>query len=314
MQHNYPIILIPKEIQNIKNATILPHKAPTKPIAPEAFEPSRAGWYCLLCAVVIATAVPLLGIIVCLIGIVLVYHNNKMNNEYLQKTQLFATALQEYEIKNNLYKAAKKDSFNKQNDGFALKIFRENELKRILATTATPKIAIESPKGKSEKDFYIILNKYFENCIFINKGIEFFNNRRAYLPDFIFIHKNSNLHIDIEIDEPYVATTGQPIHYFDYQGVTHFSIDDVRNFYFMGKGWCVIRFAEEQVVRYPTECCKVIAKVIYDVIEDGTYINKFSTKNNLPSIKHWTKTEAIAMYQKDFRNQYYINQPNNNTS
>ena len=216
MLHHYPIILIPKAIQDVKNTTTFPQKAP------ERFESSNVGWYFLLLALFIAIAVPLLGIVVGFIGIILIYNDNKKKQEYLQKTSLFANALPEYKVKNNIYKAAQKDSF-------ALKVFRANELNQLLAATAAAKITFESPKGKSEKNFHIILNKYFEGSIFINKGIEFFNNTRAYIPDFIFIHQKSNLHIDIEIDEPYVGDTGQPIHYCEYQDNIYATIDHVRN-------------------------------------------------------------------------------------
>jgi len=37
--------------------------------------------------------------------------------------------------------------------------------------------------------------------------------KKILCPDFIFYDPVSKLKIDIEIDEPYVLTTGEPIHY-----------------------------------------------------------------------------------------------------
>lgn len=305
MQHHYPIILIPKAIHDIKQITIPLLKAPVKPIEPQKLESSNLGWYLFLLAILIAPEIPFIGILSILIAIISLWHNNNIKKEYLQKKQIFATALQEYEVKNNSYITAQKEVSTKRNDTTELKKFQKNELLKLLAATTTAELTLENLNGKSEKDFLRVLNIYFRGCIFTNRGIEVFNNSRAYVPDFIFIHKRSNLHIDIEIDEPYVAGTGQPIHYCEYRNSIYYCIDNSRNIYFMDKGWCIIRFAEEQVIKYPIECCKVIAKVIQDIIEDSTYINKFDIEKELPTVKHWTENEAIAMCKNDFRNQYH---------
>ncbi|MEO0043924.1 MAG: hypothetical protein RL329_3372 [Bacteroidota bacterium] len=178
----------------------------------------------------------------------------------------------------------------------------EGDFKTILATviakTVSATIPYESIKGQSEEDFYNVLTLAFPDRIFRDLIIEPFDGKQPYIPDMIFKHRATNLHIDIEVDEPYVSKTGQPIHYAGY------TPDNARNKYFNLKGWVVIRFAEEQVVKDPKACCKVIAEVIETMTGDKTYSRRFKNVPVLPPIKQWTKEEAAILYQKRHRATY----------
>ncbi|TEB40545.1 hypothetical protein D0809_30065, partial [Flavobacterium circumlabens] len=100
-----------------------------------------------------------------------------------------------------------------------------------------------------ESYFDYKLSKYFKGHIKTKKVID--NGwKYPYQPDFILYYQKYNLCIDIEIDEPYAMGSKKPIH-FD---------DDKRNKFFLSKGWHIIRFAEEQICRYPDLCCKMISE------------------------------------------------------
>ncbi|MEJ7683815.1 MAG: DUF559 domain-containing protein [Segetibacter sp.] len=144
--------------------------------------------------------------------------------------------------------------------------------------------------GKSEKYFENYLKEIFGHAIKTNHVVEIFSyykyeddielyndydfyneNRKlskkdnAYIPDFIFEHPNSNLVIDIEIDEPY-SSQRKPIHTLEN---TH---DEKRNKYFTEKNWIVIRFSEEQIVTNPYSCCQEIATIVFDLTGDSIYL------------------------------------------
>ncbi len=95
--------------------------------------------------------------------------------------------------------------------------------------------------------------------------------------------------MDIEIDEPYVLNTGEPIH-FDYcKKYTKFridrtyqSIDAYRNSLFQMHGWFVVRFTEEQVFNHSEACCKFLSQIIFLITEDFNFFKQ--VEDDLPPL------------------------------
>lgn len=148
-----------------------------------------------------------------------------------------------------------------------------------------------------------MFGKYLLSCFSSSKiktrlGLNISDYPYPYSPDFAYIDQDSGLRIDIEIDEPYAFHSREPTHY---QGMWK---DDNRNDTFLSRGWIVIRFAEEQVARYPDECCKVIAKIIYEWSGDRTFISLTERFGELQPIQHWSEEEAEEMARKDERSRY----------
>jgi len=151
----------------------------------------------------------------------------------------------------------------------------------------------ESQIGRSEKIFYKFLRSYFgeDNISWNRKQIRF---KR---PDFIFEDKINSVHIVIEIDEPYIALIGTPIHYFEnYE-------DSVKEKIYKDCGWTLIRFSESQVFKYPKECCKFIAQVIDYSLGEIKYSNLPDLKktNDVPKDNHWDFNEAKNMSLRNSR-------------
>lgn len=294
MQH-YPIILIPKSILDAKQ--------------PQKFEASYAGWYFLLMAGVATamaeTPIPFIRFIaICCfaIGIILMIVNKRNKSDYEEKIQIYQHNLHIDDAKHSQDQREKEQVIHKQKNKWEVKKFHDAQMKKILASTHTANIEYNNVTGRTEAFFLSVLRIHFGNYITTNKVIELFRSSRAYSPDFIFVDRDSNLHIDIEIDEPYVSSTGDPIHYLEDEDLR--AVDSSRNAYFMEKGWCVIRFAEEQIIKYPTECCKVIAQVVSDISGNDFFIQQLAHVKDLPQVKHWTKKEAIKMCKRNVRNQY----------
>lgn len=156
--------------------------------------------------------------------------------------------------------------------------------------------------GKSELCFFNYLNKYFPASIFRNKVIEIFYNNyyeeeKAYSPDFIFVHQKTNLTIDIEIDEPYNKDYF-PIHTLNNKH------DQKRNEYFSKLNWVILRFSERQIIMTPESCCFEIAKLIYDITGDHTIMSQFDKSLGITKDYIWTHEKALDMAKVNIRSNY----------
>lgn len=157
---------------------------------------------------------------------------------------------------------------------------------------------MKAPKGHSESQFEHDLWRYFPGKI--QTGLMVSNPvcQQPYVPDFAYIDAALNLHIDIEIDEPYAYDTRKAIHYLDS------AKDQQRNQYFLDQGWLIIRFSEEQVVRSPASCCKAIASAIATLLGDSTLLHPFRQVPTLKPQKRWSQAEAQIMAEQSQREKY----------
>ncbi|MEI6379303.1 MAG: hypothetical protein WCO81_00225 [Cyanobacteriota bacterium ELA615] len=178
--------------------------------------------------------------------------------------------------------------------------YREQIKMEILASASNPNTINRNVKsGRAEADFKEILAIYFSKRIMVKKGFNIPNFHYPYIPDFIYWDKKSNLYIDIEIDEPYVYDNGEPIHYLGSQR------DCTRDRFFLEQNWLVIRFAEEQIIKYPHSCCKVVAQEIVKITGDDSLMLRFKNIAALKTVSQWTYAQAIDMAAKKVRNNNY---------
>jgi hypothetical protein len=155
-----------------------------------------------------------------------------------------------------------------------------------------------SIKGRSEAAFLLFLKREFPGIIHNELSFNRILDYRPKFPDFILSHKNYPIYIDIEIDEPYSLNDGSPIHCLGQ--------DIARNFEFLYHNWFVIRFTEEQVVKYPEQCCKLIYKfqefILAHICEDNQ-IKEF--KYDFAYIQNpWTEEESRIMFLNKYRDTY----------
>mgnify|MGYP003750952139 CR=1 FL=1 len=120
------------------------------------------------------------------------------------------------------------------------------------------------------------------------------DKKSTYCPDFTLICKETNLHIDIEIDEPYTLTEKQPIHFIG-------GGDESRNEFFLENNWCVIRFSEKQIVTQTAQCIETIKSIHKNIID-----MKLAYSTNLELEPRWTYEESLVMQQKKFREKYWV--------
>lgn len=158
-------------------------------------------------------------------------------------------------------------------------------------------------QGVSEKQFFIYLCRYFSGVYDFCMGVEFPipNTSFCYTADFILIHQQTGLAIDIEIDEPYDGKTGKPHHCIDQNK------DQQRNRFFLERNWVVIRFSEYQIVKCPEGCCKAIAQVVSQITGDYSGLIKLQSIKDLLPHKQWKNKEAAYMAKTKFRQSYLKN-------
>lgn len=156
-------------------------------------------------------------------------------------------------------------------------------------TKAQPSLP-KSERGNAEKKFLEYLNRNFYGYFPFDAYCR--NNRKKYFPDFTFICPVTNLHIDIEIDEPYTLLGRKPIHFKD--------CDDIEsNKFFLENNWCVIRFTEKQVLENPNECCKTIRSVYESLFRIENCYECWVTND-----KNYTYEECLILADNKYREAY----------
>lgn len=175
---------------------------------------------------------------------------------------------------------------------------RDSVLKALSKTIPHDGNQSNAYRGDSEANFYSYLRKYFGKNIYTKLTLNIPNFHHPYSPDFTYIDRQTNLYIDIEIDEPYSYKDKKrkPIHYIN--------LDVKRDRFFLERGWIVIRFSEEQIVCYPESCCKIIAETLASLLNDNSILSRFDNVFPLPKRKQWTKDEAEEMARTDYRKTY----------
>lgn len=187
----------------------------------------------------------------------------------------------------------KAEAYSPQN----VQAFRAGRLVSILQQTISfDGDGSNAQEGYREPELRNRLKKYFPGKIHSNLRLNIPNYPYPYSPDIAYIDDSNNLHIDIEVDEPYVYRTKEPHHCI--------GTDDRRNDFFLERLWIVIRFTEEQVVCHTDSCCKVVAQTIANITGDESVLRQFRTVADLPTKPGWTEDEAIRMADNDFRETY----------
>lgn len=155
-----------------------------------------------------------------------------------------------------------------------------------------------SKTGFSESFFEKKFLSYFKNYVYKNVIIDD-SKTHPYYPDYVLHIPEYNLYIDIEIDEPYTLRGNAPIHTNDQEK------DEVRNQYFLNKGWGIIRFAEVQAVKFPQLCCKVISEYVRNITGDHIWLEGFHEFEDLEIVRAWSSEDSRSMASDFFRQKYF---------
>ena len=171
------------------------------------------------------------------------------------------------------------------------------KMPQINSPIKLPRIGRSDNKGAKENDFLIYLNEHFKSMFDVSNSRHVLTRKgRPYEPDFVISSEkdNKNIFIDIEIDEPYDLRMRTPTH--------NVGENDLRDDFFIKRGWIVIRFAERQIHYEPLECCALIAKVINSI--DSTFNSYLLMEANPAEIEQWDSLQAKKWASKNYREEY----------
>jgi hypothetical protein len=179
------------------------------------------------------------------------------------------------------------------------------ELKQISATAIAPLPQKATAQEGATESFFLSRIKEFLPGLVAVQGVPFAipGSQLRYSCDFIVAHQETGIAADIEIDEPYVATSshyGKPHHCCDR------SLDANRNRFFLRGNWMVIRFAEEQIALQPAACCKLIARVFAEVTDSEKIAAPLNSVPDLLPVDRWNTKTASAMAKRNYRQTYLV--------
>jgi hypothetical protein len=318
---NYPYILIPERIKSINTETppIKPFLE-SEPIIKIPKKPKKVNYIHLsllvITIVVVGSVLYRLLVVAVLpfsvVGAFLIpfyfwwQHQTypRRKQEYNDKLDRNRLIQEDYQSKKDKYK----EYVNEQKSPKRIAEYRKQKLLEILQKTTPGRINhINLPMGSWEPFFEIYLKEYFGNKIKLNLILQPINHdsNHPYESDFTYHDSNLNLYINIELDEPYsISAFAQPL---DPVHFTENINERNRDKYFLNMNWIVIRFAEEQVARYPRRCCKEIAKLVNKITKDNSILNKFKGIPDLDKKSRWTQAQSEEMINIHYRNTYYVN-------
>jgi very-short-patch-repair endonuclease len=319
--YHYPIVLVPKIIRDFVEAhpwhrhqTKLSNlNAPTLPSPPSQSNQKLTwlvGWLCACAGTVAAKLAGAdnqafqMALFFCVAlgfcGVVYYFLSNRLRNSAYQRLlEIYQKELKDYAELEKRYWASVKATSRRQRDKLVARNAEFAALLKEKVRQPSSKAVKFLRKGISEESFWPLLNKYFNE---VGWGVEFEipGSDKRFAADFVIVHPESYIHICVEIDEPYTYIEGTltPCHTVNDEG------DKRRNRFFLEGGWVVVRFAEEQVVKYPESCCKAIAQLIAELTGDFTILQQLRKAPLLPFVKQWTEKEAYRKARKKERHSY----------
>lgn len=155
-------------------------------------------------------------------------------------------------------------------------------------------------RGRKDESFENSIRSYFGKQLSVSGTVRLVTGEdtRAYEPDIAIIDESSglNIRIDIEIDEPYAGITRQATHCI--------GEDDLRDIYFIQRGWAVIRFSEYQVHQQENECLAFIAKYLKAINPNFHIPSDLQDVGNPITEKQWDLVQAQKWEQEKWREEY----------
>ncbi|MBK7856290.1 MAG: hypothetical protein IPJ79_16635 [Bacteroidetes bacterium] len=228
--------------------------------------------------------------------------SNKIEDENNSRKEKYYKELDAYK----LYKEKPDSLFKQFNTKDETYKSRLRKIQQSIIAMKRPNQYLEQRRGYTEDYFSNFLHKWFPERVFTNYTFEINpllkEKYRPFLADFIF-QGEDNLHIDIEIDEPYDLINLNPIHLFDKSNSNE--DDTFRNHIFSNVfGWVVIRFSEDQIVNQPDECCRFIAEIILELTGNDQFLTNLKSYNNPTICSRWNTSDVLNMINQDHRKKY----------
>lgn len=222
--------------------------------------------------------------------------------ELLKKYELEIEELKaDHRMKHKLHKQQCENLKAESRTPEAVQEYRKDKIFNLLQNASVDGKDGQAKEGRHENNIREKLTTCFPGKIFNRLKLSIPESeppKDYYSPDIAYVDADINLYIDIEVDEPYVLSSGKPIHYIGLKE------DNDRNYFFLNHYWLVVRFSEEQVVCHTLSCCKFIAEIIADLTGDSTTLDRLSDVADLPPMPQWSREQAEEMASIKYRDKY----------
>ena len=125
-------------------------------------------------------------------------------------------------------------------------------------------------------------------CI-MNACIITTDKQPPYYPDLaLVVADKPEVRIDVEIDEPYVAATREPIHYV--------SCGDMFRVHLLNRhGWTVVRLAAQQIEQETSICVDFLVELVTAMVADMQDIDQHVYTSVPFPVARWSRNEALKM-------------------
>ena len=125
-------------------------------------------------------------------------------------------------------------------------------------------------------------------CI-MNACIITTDKQPPYYPDLaLVVADKPEVRIDVEIDEPYVAATREPIHYV--------SCGDMFRDHLLNRhGWTVVRLAAQQIEQETSICVVFLVELVTAMVADMQDIDQHVYTSVPFPVARWSRNEALKM-------------------
>lgn len=164
--------------------------------------------------------------------------------------------------------------------------------------------------GKYDKQFASFIKDNTPYTVYLDRRIQHYGTdtedeiiSHYYYPDIIVMDEESKVIIDVEIDEPYSNSNGQPTHFINIRSKRNSEVwcsDHTRDDFFASIGIWTVRLAEEQVALYPDKCVELLKSIINSW--KTTPLGKVDI--TLPLLERWTHDDAIVLSKQGHRQTY----------
>lgn len=230
-----------------------------------------------------------------------IIQNSIKRSENDRKQESFEFQMQQY-----LNDVCKKDDIEAANaNPEKLTEYRRKKVKELLRNAGNDLRPVSGMGPKYYDYIFKELTYTFHDKVLINCTLPCENTINKPEPNFIVAFSEYNLFIDIEVDSPYGLDYRNPKCFTDgaeYQMTPH---DE----FFNRQKWVIMHFAEEQIVKYPVQCCKEIAKIASKITCDESIMDRMSPVDDLRFINLWTREQCERLARENYREQYLPKKP-----
>ena len=301
MMRQFPVILIPPEVQRIAQSKppapefnieipSVPFFRQPKPIHIQEALGLTIGLVTLVAIVTLVNKILGLGLLI--VGMVVIILRIRYQFQtYKKRYKKHQDTLQHYLAKFEVYSHQEIKYQRELAIAHAperIQAFRYQQYRDFFAKVLTIRDAIAikdstNPFGKDQsKDeqaiegviyyFGINLQQYVTGTLY--QGVKLFIPSIDYdwSPALVYIDPALNLHIAIEISVPS-------------DNAAIIMRDDLAERFLVDSGWIIIKFAQEQILQSSTECCKEFAKLLDRLSFDHNVLTKFADTPDLLSVK-----------------------------